>query len=38
MGEMRNANTISVGKRDGKRPLVDIVVDEKIILKLILEK
>jgi hypothetical protein len=38
MGEMRNAYKILVRKSEGKRPLADLGVDGRIILKSILEK
>jgi hypothetical protein len=38
MREMRKAYTILVGKPEGKRPLADPLVDDRIILKWILRK
>jgi hypothetical protein len=35
---MRNANSCFVGKPEGKRPLEDLGVDEKIILEWVLGK
>jgi hypothetical protein len=37
MGEMRSADTILVGKPEEKKPLGDLGLDGRIILKCILE-
>jgi hypothetical protein len=38
MGEVKNAYKLSVGKPDGKKPLCDMSLDERIRLKRSYEK